>query len=173
MSRVHRFVILFNDQQTTKQICAARCGWRSNRSAGARTAAAAANAAFRRESVLARTTRFRRRAACQQAASKDGTEARPARFDANVVDDVRLGATTAYLASEFNVSEASALDTITTITRIVQLRMLAFSMRLDEDEIDILLGPSQLLRREFWDTTKVPRARARKKWSHDIDNNLN
>ena len=86
---------------------------------------------------------------------------------------VRLGATTAYLASEFNVSEASALDTITTITRIVQLRMLAFGMRLDDDEIDILLGPSQLLRREFWDTTKVPRARARKKWSHDIDNNLN
>ena len=68
---------------------------------------------------------------------------------------IRLGQTMSYLASEFGVSDASVLDTIATITRVVQLRMQTFGTRLDDDLIDILLGTSSLLRREYWDTTKV------------------
>ncbi len=68
---------------------------------------------------------------------------------------MRLEVSLAWLASEFGVSTASALDTIATITRIAQLRFLAFGERLDDDELDILLEPSHVLRSEYHDTTSV------------------
>lgn len=68
---------------------------------------------------------------------------------------MRLGVTLGFVAAEFGVSLASALDTVATITRIMQLRCKAFGERVSDDELDILLGPTTRLRREFWDTSSV------------------